>query len=134
MTVYLLGSRGPEVKQIQQRLTDLGFYGGGPDGVFGGGTDSAVRKFQLSQDMTVDGKVGQDTWSALFNGADVPSPEVTTQPLDHQCLALTGGFETNRRLRIVLPDCRATSTTKESALERCSGISARAPCNPSLRK
>jgi hypothetical protein len=103
MTVYLLGSRGPEVKQIQQRLTDLGFYGGGPDGVFGGGTDSAVRKFQLSQDMTVDGKVGQDTWSALFNGADVPPPEVTTQPLDHQCLALTGGFETNRPP----PDCFA---------------------------
>jgi hypothetical protein len=103
MTVYLLGSRGPEVKQIQQRLTDLGFYGGGPDGVFGGGTDSAVRKFQLSLDMTVDGKVGQDTWGALFNGADAPAPAVTTQSLDLQCLALTGGFETNHPP----PDCFA---------------------------
>jgi hypothetical protein len=39
----------------------------------------------------------------LFDGADVPAPAVTTQPLDHQCLALTGGFETNHPP----PDCFA---------------------------
>lgn len=103
MTVYLLGSRGPEVKQIQQRLTELKLYGGMLDGIFGGGTDSAVRIFQQSQDMTSDGRVGPETWRALFNEPDIPAPAVTTQSLDHQCLALTGGFETNRPP----PDCFA---------------------------
>jgi hypothetical protein len=103
MTVYLLGSRGPEVLQIQQRLRDLQLYSGPPDGVFGGGTDSAVRAFQGSKGLVIDGKVGAGTWSALFNGADVPVPAVTTQSLDHQCLALTGGFETNHPP----PDCFA---------------------------
>jgi hypothetical protein len=103
MTVYLLGSRGTEVKQIQQRLSDLQLYSGLVDGVFGGGTDSAVRAFQQGQQLTVDGKVGPGTWGALFNGADVPPPVLTTQPLDLQCLALTGGFETNHPP----PDCFA---------------------------
>src|SRR3979490_1801581 len=103
MTVYLLGSRGPEVKQIQQRLNELQFYSGLVDGIFGGGTDSAVRAFQLPKQLTVDGNVGPGTWGALFGGADVPPPAVTTQPLDHQCLALTGGFETNHPP----PDCFA---------------------------
>ena len=95
MTVYLLGSRGPEVLKIQQQLSELQFYSGPPDGVFGGGTDSAVRAFQLSQQLQVDGKVGPGTWGALFNGADVPAPAVTKESLDRQCLALTGGLETD---------------------------------------
>lgn len=103
MTVYLLGSRGPEVVQIQKRLSELQLYSGPADGIFGGGTDSAVRTFQQSNGLTIDGKVGPGTWSALFGGADVPPPALTTQPLDHQCLALTGGFETNHPP----PDCFA---------------------------
>jgi hypothetical protein len=103
MTVYLLGSRGPEVKQIQEQLKELQFYSGLVDGIFGGGTDSAVRAFQLFKQLTVDGMVGPGTWSELFNGADIPAPAVTTKPLDHQCLALTGGFETDHPP----PDCFA---------------------------
>jgi hypothetical protein len=103
MAVYLLGSRGPEVAQIQQQLTQLGLYSGTADGVFGGGTDSAVRTFQSNAGLTVDGRVGPETWAALFNGAAAPEPTMTTQPLNHQCLALTGGFETNQPP----PDCFA---------------------------
>ena len=103
MTVYLLGSRGPEVVQIQQRLNELHLYAGPADGIFGGGTDSAVRTFQQSNGLTIDGKVGPGTWSALFGSAEVPTPALTTQSLDHQCLALTGGFETNHPP----PDCFA---------------------------
>ncbi len=95
MTVYLLGSRGPEILQIQRRLGELQCYSGPADGIFGGGTESAVRTYQRTQGLTPDGRVGSQTWSALFNGAEVPPPAVTTQTLDHQCLALTGAFETN---------------------------------------
>lgn len=105
MTVYLQGSRGQEVSQIQQALAALQpqLYSGPIDGNFGGGTDSAVRAFQSSKQLTVDGKVGPETWSALFNGAQVPVPEMTTKPLDHQCLALTGAIETSHPP----PDCFA---------------------------
>ena len=96
MTVYLLGSRGPEVLQIQRRLSELQLYSGLLDGIFGGGTDAAVRAFQQSNGLSPDGRVGSETWSALFNGSDVPPPAITTEGLDRQCLALTGAFETNQ--------------------------------------
>ncbi len=103
MTVYLLGSRGAEVLQIQQRLVVLQFYSGPPDGIFGGGTEAAVRMFQESEGMTPDGQVGSDTWAALFGGGQIPTPAVAAQGLDHRCLALTGAFETDQPP----PDCFA---------------------------
>jgi hypothetical protein len=103
MATYLLGSRGPEVLQIQRQLGALQLYSGAQDGIFGGGTDAAVRAFQQANRLAVDGQVGAQTWSALFNGAKVPAPAITTQRLDHQCLALTGAFETNQPP----PDCFA---------------------------
>lgn len=96
MAVYLLGSRGAEVLQIQQRLSELRSYQGPPDGVFGGGTEAAVRAFQQSKGLRVNGQVGPKTWSALFAGAPIPPPAITTQGLDRQCLALTGAFETDQ--------------------------------------
>jgi hypothetical protein len=103
MSVYLLGARGPEVVQIQQRLAELQFYSGPADGIFGGGTDAAVRGFQQFKNLTMDGQVGPETWGALFGGAAPPAPAITTQGLDRQCLALTGSFETDHPP----PDCFA---------------------------
>lgn len=50
---------GPSVVWLQQRL------GIGADGVFGTGTDAAVRHFQATHGLGVDGVVGHDTWAAL---------------------------------------------------------------------
>jgi peptidoglycan hydrolase-like protein with peptidoglycan-binding domain len=36
------------------------------DGIFGVKTDAAVRTFQRSKNLAVDGLVGQQTWSALL--------------------------------------------------------------------
>lgn len=53
------GARGDLVKAIQAKV------GVTPDGVFGPGTEAAVRQFQRDHDMVPDGIVGPKTWAAL---------------------------------------------------------------------
>src|SRR5262245_46952168 len=60
-----LGDRGAEVKKLQQRLLDLGFSSGTPDGILGPITRSAVSEFQRSKGLLVDGKAGAATLRAL---------------------------------------------------------------------
>ncbi len=54
--------RGNPVKKLQRLL---GFSGDDLDGIFGPVTDLAVRNFQNSHGLVVDGKVGPATWAAL---------------------------------------------------------------------
>nr|WP_255717267.1 peptidoglycan-binding protein [Salipaludibacillus sp. CUR1] len=61
------GSRGTSVKQLQEQLTRLGYNTRGVDGIFGPGTESAVRRFQKDKKLTVDGVVGPQTRTAVFN-------------------------------------------------------------------
>ncbi len=59
------GSRGAEVKSIQQKLQSLGYYKGSIDGIFGKATEAAVKQFQRDNKLTVDGIVGKNTLKAL---------------------------------------------------------------------
>jgi N-acetylmuramoyl-L-alanine amidase len=64
--IYREGDTGPEILDIQQRLTDLGHeLPAGERGTFGMGTDAAVRAFQAERHLRVDGLVGPDTWGQL---------------------------------------------------------------------
>lgn len=65
MPVLKLGSSGPDVQALQQKLKDLGFDPNGVDGNFGPGTDKAVRAFQQASGLGVDGNVGPGTLAAL---------------------------------------------------------------------
>lgn len=69
------GSQGREVKIIQSRLQQLGFDVGGLDGIFGAKTAQAVKDFQKSQGITVDGIVGQQTLGKLFTSPQNKEPE-----------------------------------------------------------
>ena len=102
MSIFRLGSKGEEVRRIQQRLQAIGIYKGPPDGVFGGGTDSAVRIFQSREKLEPDGVVGSKTWKSLFK-EEISSPAISYKSLDYRCLALTGSFETGR----AIPECFA---------------------------
>lgn len=67
-TVYGLskyGSRGDEVKQIQTKLKNWGYYNGDVDGIYGSKTEEAVKKFQKSNGLDVDGIAGTKTLAAL---------------------------------------------------------------------
>lgn len=59
------GSRGEEVRQIQTKLKNWGYYTGQVDGIFGSKTLDAVKKFQRKNGLTVDGIVGPKTLAAL---------------------------------------------------------------------
>lgn len=61
MTLSKLGSQGEEVRQIQKKLKSLGFYNGSIDGIYGTGTQSAVKSFQKSVGITADGIAGPTT-------------------------------------------------------------------------
>jgi putative chitinase len=65
MPILQTGSSGDDVKALQQRLSDLGFDPNGIDGRFGPGTAQAVRAFQQSKGLAVDGMVGPHTLAAL---------------------------------------------------------------------
>lgn len=59
------GSRGDEVTQIQTKLSELGYYNGKIDGIFGSGTKSAVINFQKDNGLNPDGIAGSKTLEAL---------------------------------------------------------------------
>ena len=64
MAVYKRGSIGEQVKQIQKAL-DIKV-----DGIFGKGTEDAVKKFQGENCLTADGKVGPKTMKILMEKMD----------------------------------------------------------------
>jgi N-acetylmuramoyl-L-alanine amidase len=50
--------RGDDVAALQARLTEMGFHCGRVDGIFGAMTEAAVKEFQKSVGVVVDGKCG----------------------------------------------------------------------------
>jgi len=55
------------IRDMQQDLTDLGYRPNGVDGIYGGGTQRAIRKFQKSVGLAVTGKPDVQTQRALKN-------------------------------------------------------------------
>lgn len=62
---YKKGSSGAVVTQIQTKLKSWGYYTGPVDGIYGSGTERAVRAFQQKNGLTVDGKAGDQTLAAM---------------------------------------------------------------------
>lgn len=60
------GMTGPAVTRVQETLRIRGFYDGAVDGIFGPGTEAAVKDFQSSVQLAADGVVGPATWGALL--------------------------------------------------------------------
>jgi hypothetical protein len=58
-------SRGTEVRELQKKLSSLGFFSGTANGVYGPLTKAAVIKFQSANGITQTGNVGTATRAAL---------------------------------------------------------------------
>lgn len=59
------GSLSVYVLIAQDDLNTLGYTTGGLDGIFGNQTRTAVRNYQLSRGLSVDGIIGCNTWRSL---------------------------------------------------------------------
>lgn len=59
------GARGESVRDLHQRLAGCGHDVDDEPDEFADSTDQAVRAFQESRGLRVDGIVGRETWSAL---------------------------------------------------------------------
>lgn len=60
-----MGSRGEDVKYLQQKLSSFGYHVGGIDGIFGVNTCNAVIDFQTDHKLHADGVVGDKTWAKI---------------------------------------------------------------------
>ena len=61
MTLSRQGSRGEEVRQIQTKLKQWGYYRGTVDGIYGTQTVNAVKMFQKKYGLVADGIAGPKT-------------------------------------------------------------------------
>lgn len=98
------GSRGSEVRQIQTKLRQLGYYKGSIDGIFGSDTKKAVISFQKSCGLTADGVAGPKTLLYLGLGSSSGS---------------SGGFSSNEiylLAKVIEAEARGESYTGQVAV------------------
>ena len=67
-TLLKEGASGLDVRKLQGRLAELGYYAGGVDGIYGSTTTSAVKAFQVANGLKGDGVAGSGTLSILYSG------------------------------------------------------------------
>lgn len=60
------GAQGNITKCLQGALICNGYATNGFDGIFGSGTESAVKKFQAARGLSADGIAGKQTFAKLF--------------------------------------------------------------------
>lgn len=74
------GSSGADVKTLQRRLKQLGYYTGSVDGDFGDATEKALRAFQDRNNLLVDGIAGKSTLAKLNSSNAVKAAAATATP------------------------------------------------------
>lgn len=87
------GDSGEDVKRLQKRLIELGYMGGGADGVYGSSTTSAIKAFQTMNKLTASGVATVETQQRLYSndaiaqgGAATPAPSATPAPTAYPTL------------------------------------------------
>ena len=96
------GSEGDDVKELQTRLMELGYYKGKISGNYLEGTQSGIRRFQEVNGLTVNGEADPETQEALFSAKAIGrydpeairatgSPNPSTYLVDDQDTAANNG-------------------------------------------
>lgn len=90
---YLLlkqGTSGLEVRKLQARLAELGYYAGGVDGIYGQTTTDAVKAFQRNNGLSGDGQAGELTQEKLYSSSAkyASNPVATADPDQTRSLSI----------------------------------------------
>lgn len=120
ITSLRFGSQGPAVTALQEALRSQGFSIG-VDGVFGSGTEDALRRFQENRGLTVDGIYGRSTEIALFGSGVTPGSPVSGTPGQADFLNTPAG---NRTVRL---GDRGTDVLQLQQLLNTAGVNAGSP-------
>jgi peptidoglycan hydrolase-like protein with peptidoglycan-binding domain len=72
------GSKGSEVKRVQEQLKKLGYYTSKPNSKFDSKTVSAVKAFQKGNELTVNGKADKATRELLNSGKGLSKKEAAS--------------------------------------------------------
>ena len=83
------GSSGTVVKQLQQRMTDLGYYEGPVSGNFAKQTLRAVKAIQAQNGIRATGQVDEETWNVIFNDPGIVMPDAIPKPTPPPAYAIT---------------------------------------------
>ncbi len=74
------GEKGENVKKVQRRLKELGFFDGPVSGNYMDQTIAAVQAFQLHNGLHVTDAMDEETWNMLFNSPEVVNAQATPRP------------------------------------------------------
>ena len=74
------GSQSEEVKKLQERMQELGYFDGPISGNYQDKTAKAVKKIQEQNGMNITGKVDEATWNLIFNSPGLVMPDQTAKP------------------------------------------------------
>jgi peptidoglycan hydrolase-like protein with peptidoglycan-binding domain len=92
------GDTSDDVKKVQTRLTELGYYTGSIDGKFGNSTRDALKAFQGKNGLTQDGVCGAQTRTVLFaanpiyaSATATPTPTPTMNITEDTVVTITSG-------------------------------------------
>lgn len=80
------GNSSKDVQTLQRALHLL------DDGIFGQMTEDAVKEFQKSHGLNVDGIVGDKTWAAICGSSLIKSKRIINEIIVH-CSATREGFD-----------------------------------------
>ena len=94
-TLLKNGSYGTDVRKLQARLTELGYYAGGVDGVYGESTQSAVKTFQRANNLSADGQAGEATQKKLYSSSAKSNSRPVTTANPNATRSLSIGMEGN---------------------------------------
>ena len=81
-TTLQSGDKGLTVRRLQEKLIELGYLTGSADGDFGGGTASAIKRYQAAIGYTQTGVATPELQQMLFSASSQPqTPTVTEAPV-----------------------------------------------------
>ena len=80
------GSKGEEVRRLQERLIELEYLTGSADGAFGAMTEQAVVDFQDNNSLSTTGTVGDETREKLFKEDAKKNPNPPFDPATYSKL------------------------------------------------